>query len=240
VQECLLKAYRGFDGLRDDAGGAGLVPPDPAQLRPRPLPPRTRACPREEPVDPLRGLLAVPQDRRGGPLALLRQRAPRLPALVLPGRRVAGPRPDQAHVPGAPLVLVHMEGHSTRQVARMFGVPRTPCCRGCTAAASSSSASCGSTPPSTTCSPTREGGLQRDHLRGGGAPAVGVPRGGPRRRRPRAVSRSTSRCAAAAAVRPSSPTRCATCCARPPAPSCRPTSRAGSSVFLDELEQEAP
>lgn len=120
VQECLVKAYRGFDGLRD-------VQAAPAWFRQVLLNCvrdryRTDAgLPSEEPVDPLPDY------------SLFRKIAEEDP----------WPYSDSVHLDflhsfseddvwdvldrveakyRVPLVLVHMEGHSTKQVARMFGV----------------------------------------------------------------------------------------------------------------------
>ena len=120
VQECLIKAYRGFDGLRD-------VQAAPAWFRQillncvRDRYRRDAGLPREEPVDPQPDY------------SLYRKIAEEDP----------WPYSDSVHLDflhsfsqddvwsvldrvkpmyRVPLVLVHMEGHSTRQVARMFGV----------------------------------------------------------------------------------------------------------------------
>ena len=120
VQECLLKAYRGFDRLRDHQAA-------PAWFRQillncvRDRYRRDAGLPREEPVDPLTDY------------SLYRKIAEEDP----------WPYSDSVHLDflasfdeddvwrvldrvdpryRAPLVLVHMEGMSTRQVARMFGV----------------------------------------------------------------------------------------------------------------------
>jgi RNA polymerase sigma-70 factor (ECF subfamily) len=120
VQECLLKAYRGFDGLRD-------VQAAPAWFRQillnciRDRYRRHAGLPREEPADPRPDY------------SLYRKIAEEDP----------WPYSDSVHLDflhsfsqddvwavldrvkpmyRVPLVLVHMEGHSTRQVARMFGV----------------------------------------------------------------------------------------------------------------------
>ncbi len=122
VQECLLKAYRGFDGLRD-------VQAAPAWFRQillncvRDRYRKDAGLPREEPVDPLPDY------------SLYRKIADEDP----------WPYSDSVHLDflhsfseedvwhvldrvdpkyRVPLVLVHMEGHSTKQVARMFGVPQ--------------------------------------------------------------------------------------------------------------------
>ncbi len=122
VQECLIKAYRGFDGLRDEQAA-------PAWFRQillncvRDRYRREAGLPREEPLD-------------------------EVPAYSL-YRKIADvdpwPYSDSVHLDflasfeeadvwrvldrvkplyRAPLVLVHMEGFSTQQVARMFGVPQ--------------------------------------------------------------------------------------------------------------------
>ncbi|MQA13776.1 MAG: sigma-70 family RNA polymerase sigma factor [Pseudonocardiaceae bacterium] len=120
VQECLIKAYRGFDGLRD-------VQAAPAWFRQillncvRDRHRRDAGLPRELPVDPL------PEG------SLYRRIAEADP----------WPYSDSLHLDflavfeeddvwcvldrvqplyRVPLVLVHMEGLSTGQVARMFGV----------------------------------------------------------------------------------------------------------------------
>ncbi len=122
VQECLIKAYRGFEGLRDRQAA-------PAWFRQillncvRDRYRRDGAPQREEPVDPL------PE------YSLYRKIAEEDP----------WPYSDSVHLDflhsftqddvwnvldrvdaryRVPLVLVHMEGHSTSQVARMFGVPQ--------------------------------------------------------------------------------------------------------------------
>jgi RNA polymerase sigma-70 factor, ECF subfamily len=120
VQECLLKAFRGFDRLRD-------VQAAPAWFRQillncvRDRYRKDAGLPREEPVDPLPDY------------SLYRKIADEDP----------WPYSDSVHLDflhsfseedvwnvldrvdpkyRAPLVLVHMEGHPTKQVARMFGV----------------------------------------------------------------------------------------------------------------------
>ncbi|MDP8931552.1 MAG: RNA polymerase sigma factor [Actinomycetota bacterium] len=120
VQECLLKAYHGFDRLRD-------VEAAPAWFRQillnciRDRYRRDAGLPTEEPVDPRPDY------------SLFRKIAEEDP----------WPYSDSVHLDfldsfteedvwkvldrvspkyRAPLVLVHMEGHSTKQVARMFGV----------------------------------------------------------------------------------------------------------------------
>ena len=120
VQECLIKAYRSFDSLRDEQAA-------PAWFRQillnciRDRYRRDAGLPREEPVDPV------------SDYSLYRKLAEEDP----------WPYSDTLHVDflrcfdqeavwavldrvkplyRAPLVLVHMEGMSTRQVARMFGV----------------------------------------------------------------------------------------------------------------------
>ncbi|HWI02923.1 MAG TPA: RNA polymerase sigma factor [Acidimicrobiales bacterium] len=122
IQECLIKAYRGFDELRDPQAA-------PAWFRQillncvRDRYRRDAAPRREEPVDPL------PE------YSLYRKIAEEDP----------WPYSDSIHLDflhsfsqddvwnvldrvdaryRVPLVLVHMEGHSTNQVARMFGVPQ--------------------------------------------------------------------------------------------------------------------
>ena len=120
VQECLLKAYRGFDGLRD----AQAAPAWFRQIMLNCVRDRYRkdaGLPREEPVDPRPDY------------SLYRRIADEDP----------WPYSDSVHLDflrcfseddvwnvldrvdpkyRAPLVLVHMEGHSTKHVARMFGV----------------------------------------------------------------------------------------------------------------------
>ena len=120
VQECLIKAFRGFDGLRD-------VQAAPAWFRQillncvRDRYRRESGLPREEPLDD------VPE------YTLYRRIADADP----------WPYSDSVHLDflarfeeedvwhvldrinpryRVPLVLVHMEGMSTKQVARMFGV----------------------------------------------------------------------------------------------------------------------
>ena len=120
VQDCLLKAYRGFDGLRD----AQAAPAWFRQILLNCIRDRYRresGLPREEPVDPLPDY------------SLYRKIAEEDP----------WPYSDSVHLDflhsfdeedvwrvldrvdaryRVPLVLVHMEGLSTKQVARMFGV----------------------------------------------------------------------------------------------------------------------
>ncbi len=120
VQECLIKAYRGFDSLRDTQAA-------PAWFRQillncvRDRYRRDSRPRREEPVDPLPDY------------SLYRKIAEEDP----------WPYSDSVHLDflhsfshedvwnvldrvdpryRVPLVLVHMEGHSTKHVARMFGV----------------------------------------------------------------------------------------------------------------------
>lgn len=120
VQECLIKAYRSFDGLRD-------VQAAPAWFRQillncvRDRYRREARMPRRDPVDPQ------------ADYSLYRKIAEEDP----------WPYSDSVHLDflhsfseedvwkvldrvapkyRAPLVLVHMEGHTTMQVARMFGV----------------------------------------------------------------------------------------------------------------------
>ena len=120
VQECLLKAYRGFDRLRDQQAA-------PAWFRQillnciRDRYRRDAGLPTEEPIDPRPDY------------SLFRTIAEEDP----------WPYSDSVHLDflhsftqedvwqvldrvkpkyRAPLVLVHMEGHTTKQVARMFGV----------------------------------------------------------------------------------------------------------------------
>lgn len=122
VQECLIKAYRSFDGLRDtDAAPAWFRQILLNCIRDRYR--RESGLPREEPVD------AVPE------YSLYRRIADVDPL----------PYSDSVHLDflasfeeedvwrvlervkplyRVPLVLVHMEGFSTGQVARMFGVAR--------------------------------------------------------------------------------------------------------------------
>lgn len=120
VQECLIKAYRGFDGLRDEQAAPAWF----RQILLNCIRDRYRkdaGLPREEPVDPLPDY------------SLYRKIAEVDP----------WPYSDSVHLDflrcfehddvwqvldrvkplyRAPLVLVHMEGMSTSQVARMFGV----------------------------------------------------------------------------------------------------------------------
>ncbi len=122
VQECLIKAYRGLDGLRDRQAAPAWF----RQILLNCVRDRYRsdaARQREEPVDPL------PE------YSLYRKIAEEDP----------WPYSDSVHLDflhsfteddvwnvldrvdaryRVPLVLVHMEGHSTSQVARMFGVPQ--------------------------------------------------------------------------------------------------------------------
>ena len=122
VQECLLKAYRGFDGLRD-------VQAAPAWFRQillncvRDRYRREAGLPTEEPVDPQPDYSLFRKIAEEDPwpysdsvhLDFLHSFSQddvwRVLDRVRPKYRV-------------PLVLVHMEGHSTKQVARMFGVAR--------------------------------------------------------------------------------------------------------------------
>jgi RNA polymerase sigma-70 factor, ECF subfamily len=122
VQECLIKAYRGFDGLRDERAA-------PAWFR--------------------QILLNCIRDRYRREAGLLREEpVDDVPEYSL-YRRIADvdpwPYSDSVHLDflagfdetdvwrvldrikplyRVPLVLVHMEGMSTKQVARMFGVPQ--------------------------------------------------------------------------------------------------------------------
>ena len=120
VQECLLKAYRAYDGLRDVAAAPSWfrqILLNCVRDRHR----REAVRPREEPADPRPDY------------SLYRKIAEEDP----------WPYSDSVHLDflhsfsqddvwcvldrvkpmyRVPLVLVHMEGHSTRQVARMFGV----------------------------------------------------------------------------------------------------------------------
>jgi RNA polymerase sigma-70 factor, ECF subfamily len=122
VQECLLKAYRGFPKLRDRQAA-------PAWFRQillncvRDRYRREASLPTEEPTDPLpdHSLYRRIADEDPWPysdtlhLDFLRcfgeDDVWRVLDRVKPLYRV-------------PLVLVHIEGISTRQVARMFGVPQ--------------------------------------------------------------------------------------------------------------------
>lgn len=120
VQECLLKAYRGFDGLRD-------VQAAPAWFRQillncvRDRYRKDAGLPREEPVDPRPdySLYRKIADEDPWPysdsvhLDFLRSFTQDDVWNVLD-------RVDPKY--RAPLVLIHMEGHTTKQVARMFGV----------------------------------------------------------------------------------------------------------------------
>lgn len=120
VQECLIKAYRRFDTLRD-------VQAAPAWFRQillnciRDSYRREAGLPREEPVDPLPDYSLYRKIAEADPwpysdsvhldfLASFEESDVwRVLDRVKPLYR-------------APLVLVHMEGMSTKQVARMFGV----------------------------------------------------------------------------------------------------------------------
>ena len=120
VQECLLKAYRGYDGLRDIQAAPAWF----RQILLNCIRDRYRkhaGLPTEEPADPQPDY------------SLFRKIAEEDP----------WPYSDSVHLDflhsftqedvwavldrvsskyRVPLVLVHMEGHSTKQVARMFGV----------------------------------------------------------------------------------------------------------------------
>jgi RNA polymerase sigma-70 factor, ECF subfamily len=120
VQECLLKAFRGFDGLRDVKAASAWF----RQILLNCVRDRYRkdaGLPTEEPMDPRPDY------------SLYRKIVEEDP----------WPYSDSVHLDflhsfsqddvwrvldrikakyRAPLVLVHMEGHSTKQVARMFGV----------------------------------------------------------------------------------------------------------------------
>lgn len=122
VQECLLKAYRGYPRLRDGQAA-------PAWFRQillnciRDRARRDARLPREEPVDPADEYSLYRRIADVDPwpysdsvhLDFLqcfdREAVWRVLDRVQPRYRV-------------PLVLVHMEGMSTASVARMFGVPR--------------------------------------------------------------------------------------------------------------------
>jgi RNA polymerase sigma-70 factor (ECF subfamily) len=122
VQECLIKAYRGFPNLRDEQAA-------PAWFRQillncvRDRYRRESALPREEPVDPRPdySLYRKLADEDPWPYSdsihldflhsFENDDVWRVLDLLDPRYRV-------------PLVLVHMEGFSTHQVARMFGVPQ--------------------------------------------------------------------------------------------------------------------
>lgn len=122
VQDCLLKAYRAFDNLRD-------VEAAPSWFRQillncvRDRHRREAVRPREEPADPrpdysLYRKIAEEDPRPYSDSVHLdflhsfaREDVWNVLDAIDPKYRV-------------PLVLVHMEGHSTKQVARMFGVAR--------------------------------------------------------------------------------------------------------------------
>jgi len=122
VQECLLKAYRGFDDLRD-------VEAAPAWFRQilmncvRDRHRRESVRLREEPADPRPDYSLYRKIAEEDPWpysdsvhldflhSFVRADVWNVLDLIDPKYRV-------------PLVLVHMEGHSTRHVARMFGVAR--------------------------------------------------------------------------------------------------------------------
>jgi RNA polymerase sigma-70 factor, ECF subfamily len=120
VQECLLKAYRGFEHLRDTQAA-------PAWFRQillncvRDRRRRDAALPAEDPVEevPERSLYRTIADEDPWPysdslhLDFLECFAEEDVWNVLD-------RLDPKY--RVPLVLVHMEGHTTRHVARMFGV----------------------------------------------------------------------------------------------------------------------
>lgn len=120
VQECLLKAYRGYDGLRD-------VQAAPAWFRQillncvRDRYRRDAGLPREEPVDSVEdySLYRMIADKDPWPYS----DSVHLDFLHCFDQDDVWRVLDQVKpLYRAPLVLVHMEGMSTRQVARMFGV----------------------------------------------------------------------------------------------------------------------
>jgi RNA polymerase sigma-70 factor, ECF subfamily len=120
VQECLIKAYRAFDRLRD-------VQAAPAWFRQillncvRDRYRKESGLPQEEPVDPLAHSSLYRKIAEEDPW-------PYSDSVHLDFLRVFSEadvwnvldRVDPKY--RVPLVLVHMEGHSTKQVARMFGV----------------------------------------------------------------------------------------------------------------------
>lgn len=118
VQECLRKAYRGFDGLRDEQTAPAWF----RQILLTCIRDRYRmqwGLPREKPVDPDPSLYRTIFEVDAWPysdsahldflVSLEEADVWRVLDRVKPLYRV-------------PLVLVHMEGLSTRQVARLFGV----------------------------------------------------------------------------------------------------------------------
>lgn len=122
VQECLLKAYRGFDNLQDVAAAPSWfrqILLNCVRDRHR----RESIRPREEPADPQPDYSLYRKIAEEDPwpysdsvhLDFLHSFARTDVWNVLD-------RIDPKY--RVPLVLVHMEGHSTGQVARMFGVAR--------------------------------------------------------------------------------------------------------------------
>lgn len=120
VQECLIKAYRGFDGLRDREAAPAWF----RQILLNCVRDRYRkdsGLPRVDPVDPLPEYSLYRKIAEEDPwpysdsvhLDFLHSFAQDDVWKVLD-------RVDPKY--RVPLVLVHMEGHSTKQVARMFGV----------------------------------------------------------------------------------------------------------------------
>ena len=121
VQECLIKAYRSFDGLQDRQAAPAWF----RQILLNCVRDRYRkdgGLPRVDPVDPLPDYSLYRKIAEEDPWpysdsvhldflhAFSEEDVWNVLDRVKPLYRV-------------PLVLVHMEGHSTKQVARMFGVP---------------------------------------------------------------------------------------------------------------------
>ena len=173
VQECLLKAYRSYAELRDRAGRARLADPDHRQLRPRPLPQpwQTRA---RGPAARRRGLLALPRDRRRGPVPVLRLPAPGLPAPVRPRGRVGRAARPAGDLPAAARARPHARReHQTRRPAA-----RRPARHAAGPAAPRAQAvregPLDLRPRNTTCCANPRG-REHDPLRGRAARAVGLP-----------------------------------------------------------------
>lgn len=120
VQECLLKAYRGFDGLRDVQAAPAWF----RQILLNCVRDRYRSDargPREEPVDPLPDYSLFRKIAEEDPWPY--SDSVHLDFVHSFGQEDVWNVLDRLDAKyRVPLVLVHMEGHSTKQVARMFGV----------------------------------------------------------------------------------------------------------------------
>ena len=173
VQECLLKAYRSHAELRDRQAAPAWLDQDHGQLRPRPLP-QPRQARARVPAARRRGLLALPRDRRRGPVPVFRLPAPGLPAPVRPRGRVGRAARPAGDLPAAARARPHArrEHQARRPAARRCRSAR--CSPGCTAAASSSRRTCGPMPENTTCC-ARPRGREHDPLRRRAPGAVGLP-----------------------------------------------------------------